>query len=329
MKQKLQNQARGGSFTSMQPKYDILQENEQDPQKTAQEIAEMLETYLSPLLLVLDQVLDKRLVRTLVQCCVAIIRFRNTKQGLLLSELGSYMDGYRGVSVKAPAGTKRVGNLIRSIKWSVLHIDRYLLEEAGKEVTHLKEQGKRIVCIWDGSVIEKPESSQLEGLCPVVSSKAKRLHRSRKGLVFNFPPKKAITVTGMQWTGALITGVEGMIKVALMSWWTTKGDDATNLRAHEEAMLRTCVRQWGDLLLHIFARGYASGPWIQVLQALRVKFVIRWKKGHCFFNAKGEEKKLWQSGQGKKYLAHTHIQDVHTGEKMPCDMWWAPVWHAA
>ena len=313
----------------MQPKYDILQEKEQDPQKTAHEIAEMLETYLSPLLLVLDKVLDKRLVRTLVQCCVAIIRFRNTKQGLLLSELGSYMDGYRGLSVNAPAGTKRIGNLIRSIKWSVLHIDRYLLEEAGKEVKHLKEQGKRILCIWDGSVIEKPESSQIEGLCPVVSSKAKRLHRSRKGLVFNFPPKKAITVTGMQWTGALITGVEGMIKVALMSWWTTKGEYATNLRAHEEAMLRTCVRQWGDLLLHIFDRGYASGPWIQLLQALRVKFVIRWKKGHCFFNANGQEKKLWQIGQGKKYLAHNHIQDVHTGEKMPCDIWWAPVWHAA
>ena len=92
----------------------------------------------------------------------------------------------------------------RSIKWSVLHIDRYLLEEADKQVKKLKGQGKRILCIWDGSVIEKPESSKIEGLCPVVSSKAKRLHRSKKGLVFNFPPKKAITVTGMQWTGALI-----------------------------------------------------------------------------------------------------------------------------
>lgn len=313
----------------MQSKYDILQENEQDPQKTGQEIAQMLEAYLSPLLLVLDRLLDKRLVRTLVQCCIAIIRFRNNKQGLLLSELGSYLDGYPGLSATATAGTKRISNLLRSIKWSVLHIDRYLLEEAGKEVRKLKEQGKRILCIWDGSVIEKPESSKIEGLCPVVSSKAKRLHRSRKGLVFNFPPKKAITVTGMQWTGALITGMEGMIKVALMSWWTTKGDYATNLRGQEEAMLRKCVRQWGDILLHIFDRGYASGPWIQVLQSLKVKFVIRWKKGHFFFNANGEKKKLWQIGQGKKYLAHTQIHDLHTGEKMPCDIWWAPVWHAA
>jgi hypothetical protein len=65
-----------------------------------------------------------------VQCCVAIIRFRNQKQGLLLSELGSYLGGYAGLSKTATAGTKRVGNLLRSLKWSVSHIDRFLLEEA-------------------------------------------------------------------------------------------------------------------------------------------------------------------------------------------------------
>jgi hypothetical protein len=167
----------------------------------------------------------------------------------------------------------------------------------------------------------------LEGLCPVVSSKAKRLQRSKKGMVFNFPPKKAITVTGMQWTAALITGMEGTVKVAVMSWWTTRGDAARKLREQQELLLRKVIRQWGDQLLHIFDRGAASGPWIQVLQKLRVRFVIRWKKGHFFFNAKGEKKKLWQIGLGKKYLSHTEIRDRRTGEKMACDLWWAPVWH--
>lgn len=77
----------------MQSKYDILPENEQDPQNVSQQLAQQLELFLSPFLLVLDSLVDKRLVRTLVQCCVAILRFRNHKQGLLLSELGSYMDG--------------------------------------------------------------------------------------------------------------------------------------------------------------------------------------------------------------------------------------------
>ncbi len=101
----------------MPTKYDILQGNEQDAQKLSQELAQLLESYLSPLVLVLDKLLDKRLVQTFVQCCVAIIRFRNNKQGLLLSELGSYMDEYHGLSVNATAGTKRVGNLIRSRRY--------------------------------------------------------------------------------------------------------------------------------------------------------------------------------------------------------------------
>src|SRR2546429_3749039 len=118
----------------MPSQYDREQEKEQEQQRVAQELAQLLETFLAPFLLALDKKLDKRLVRTLVQGCLAIVRFRNNMQGLLLSELGSYMDNYRGLSTSATAGTKRLGNLLRSLKWSVLDIDGYLLEEADKEV---------------------------------------------------------------------------------------------------------------------------------------------------------------------------------------------------
>ena len=239
----------------MQSKYDILQDNEQDSQKASQEIAQELEFFLFPLWSVLDTLLDKRLVRTLVQSCVAIIRFRNTKQGLLLSELGSYMDGYDGLSRSAAAGTKRISNRIRSLKWSVFHIDRYLLEEADKEVKRLKDRGKRILCIWDGSVVEKPERSTAEGLGPVIASKAKRLNRSRRGLVFNMPAARPVMVTGMHWTGALLAGLEGIPQIALISWWTTKGDYATKTRKQEEEMIRKWVKKWGDILVHVFDRG--------------------------------------------------------------------------
>ena len=77
----------------MQSKYDTAQDKEQEGQELSQEIAQLLEEFLFPLLLVLDTLLDKRLVRTGVQCCVAILRFRNSMHGLLLSELGSSMDG--------------------------------------------------------------------------------------------------------------------------------------------------------------------------------------------------------------------------------------------
>jgi Transposase DDE domain len=316
----------------MQSKYDILQQKEQEDQQEAQaasqELAGMLETFLFPLLVVLDRYLDKRLVRTMVECCVAIIRFRNNKQGLLLSELGSYMDGYRGLSKSATAGAKRLGNLIRSIKWSLSHIDDYLLCEADKEVKNLRQKGNRVLCLWDGSVIEKPESSKLEGLGPVMSSKAKRLNRSRRGLIFNMPAAKPIMVTGMQWTGALIAGMEGVVKVAAMTWWTTKGDYASKQREVEEKMLRKIVRKWGgNILIHVFDRGYASGPWLKVLQSLNVIFVIRWINTHIFIDVNGNEKKIWQIGHGKKYLAHKSVYDTYTSQKMPCDIWWTEVRH--
>ena len=39
--------------------------------------------------------------------------------------------------------------------------------------------------------------------------------------------------------------------------------------------------------------------------------------------------KLWEIGRGKRYLAHRLIHDISTGEKMSCDIWWAPIWHAS
>ena len=300
---------------------------ERDPQGGSQYLIERLETFLMPFLLVLDEVLDKRLVRTLLQCLVAIIRLRNNPQALWLSELGSYLDGYDGYSASAAAGTKRVGKLLRSVKWTVGLIDRSLLEKADEEVKKLKEQGNRILCLWDGSVVEKAESEKLEGLCPVLSSKAKRRQRSKRGLVFNWPAPRPIRVMGMQWSAGLIAGMQGLPHLAVTRWWTTKGVFATKLRDTEEELLRICVRKWGQLLVHVFDRGYASAYWLQVLSTYRARFVIRWIKTHLFLTLSGEEKKLWQIGLGKKYLAHKEIRDPLTGEKMPCDLWWTAVRH--
>ncbi|GHP00387.1 hypothetical protein KSF_104340 [Reticulibacter mediterranei] len=160
---------------------------EQDPQGGSQYLLHQLETFFLPLLTELDAILDKRLVRTFLQCLVAIIRLRNNPQALWPSELGSYLEGYDGYASSAAAGTKRVGKLLRSVKWTVGLIDRSLLEKADKEVTKLKGQRKRILCLWDGNVVEKVESEKLEGLCPVLSSKAKRRGRTKRGLVFNWP----------------------------------------------------------------------------------------------------------------------------------------------
>ena len=300
---------------------------ESDPQGGSQYLIELLESFFQPFLLALDSVLDKRLVRTLLQCLVAIIRFRNNAQALWLSELGSYLQGYEGYSQSAAAGTKRVGKLLRSVKWTATLIDQFLLSKADEEVQRLKAQRQRILCMWDGSVLEKAESEKLEGLCPVLSSKAKRKSRSKRFVLFNWPIARPIRVMGMQWTAALISGMQGVPRLAVSRWWTTKGEFASKLRETEEELLRITVRRWGPLLVHVFDRGYASASWLEVLWRYRARFVIRWVHTHVFLTLAGEEKKLWQIGQGKKYRAHKEILDGMTGERMACDLWWTALRH--
>jgi hypothetical protein len=81
------------------------------------------------------------------------------------------------------------------------------------------------------------------------------------------------------------------------------------------------------LLTFVFDRGYASGPWLEVLQKYRVRFIIRWIKNHLFFTLDGQEKKVWQIGLGKKYRAHQLIRDAKSGVKVTCDLWWTAVRH--
>ena len=236
----------------------------------------------------------------------------------------SYLERIR---TRATAGTKRVRHLLRSLKWSVLQIEQYVLNEANKEVERLKGLGKRVVALMDGSVVEKPESKSLEATGAVISSKAKRVARSRFGLIFNPPLLRPIRVMGMEWTGTIITGLEGIPKLAVMRFWTTKGAYAAKLREKEEEVLCVLVRKFGQVLTYVFDRGYASGPWLEVLQKYRVTFIIRWIKNHIFYNQEGKEKKIWQIGFGKKYLAHKLIRDAHSGLQMTCDLWWTEVRH--
>ena len=72
----------------------------------SQELCDHLESFVHPLLGWLDEQIDKRLVRTFLLTLGAIVTFRHTMYGLLLSELGAYVIS----ADKAPAGTKRLSN---------------------------------------------------------------------------------------------------------------------------------------------------------------------------------------------------------------------------
>jgi hypothetical protein len=72
------------------------------------------------------------------------------------------------------------------------------------------------LAIWDQSVIEKPESLALDGLCAVRSSKVHRLTHIKPG--FFQPPSRPVFLPGMHWIGVVLLGMSGPPCVAAMRW---------------------------------------------------------------------------------------------------------------
>jgi len=120
----------------------------------SQDLSNQLESFISPLLQWLYAQIDKCLIRAFLLTLQAILMLRHTKYGLLLSELGAYILN----ADQAPAGTRRLSNLLRSPKWTYSLIERFLWYRAEEHLDTLVAADKTALVIWDESVIEKPES---------------------------------------------------------------------------------------------------------------------------------------------------------------------------
>lgn len=276
----------------------------------AAQLHQHLTTFLTPLLQQLDAQLDVRLVRTFRATVVAMLVLRHRAYGLLLSELG----GYLLQPHQAPAGTKRLSNLLRSPKWSATVIRQFLWQQAQRRVTELHQLGEEVLLVWDESVLEKAESHASEGLCAVRSSKAARLKRIKPGF-FNPPGGRPIQVPGLHWLGVLVLGHAGPPTVAAMQWWTTRGPRSSDRRHEEQRMLEHCVQTWGRQVRHVWDRGFAGGPWLtQVLDA-NVRFVLRWPKRYKLLDAWAEERKAWEIARGKRSWEYRWLQDRRSGTR--------------
>ncbi len=133
--------------------------------------------FLAPIVAWLDTLLDKRLVRTLVASVVALLEWRNRAQGLLLSELGAFICD----PAHAPAGTKRLSNLLRSPKWEANGLSLYLWRHATQRLATLEATEETPLRVWDTSVLEKPERRACPDLGSVRSSKAQAKRRQSAG----------------------------------------------------------------------------------------------------------------------------------------------------
>lgn len=276
----------------------------------AEHARHQLVQFVFPLLVTLNQQLDVRLVRTFLATLEAIVQWRNRAHGLLLSELGAYLAS----PAQAPAGTKRLSNLLRSSKWAASLIEQFLWSKASAEIASLRASGEEPLAVWDESVLEKPESSKSEGLCAVRSSKARRLKRIRPGF-FNPPAGRPICVAGLHWLGLLITSRHSPPVVAAMEWWTTRGERASNHQSVLLALLGRAHQAWGRTVRHVFDRGFANGPWLHTLLSHDLRFVLRWKKRQKLLDGWAELRKAWEIARGKRTWSERMLRDTQSGKQ--------------
>jgi hypothetical protein len=168
------------------------------------------------------------------------VQWRNRAHGFLLSELGAYIL----TPEQAPAGTKRLSTLLRSSRWKAKLLADWLWQQADARVQALRASGAEPLLVWDGSVLEKPETLTNDDLGAVRSSKARRRKRIRPGF-FNPPGGRPICVPGLHWLGLLVLGRTGAPTVAAMHWWTRRGERASDQQKELQQLLTRSVDAWG------------------------------------------------------------------------------------
>ena len=277
--------------------------------------------FLQPLHQQLLSQIDKRLVATFSTLFTSILLLRNSRMGLLLSELGSYITGY----AHAPAGTKRISNLLRCKKWDAGLIDDFFFKRTQQRITHLLGADKRPLLLWDDSRLEKPESWFVEGLCSVESSKGKRLTKIKKG--FFKPPSARICVPGFHWTGVLLSALGEVPSVCQMSWWTSRGkykEVGTNIMFR---MLRMLQASLPESVLHVLDRGYASSWTIEWMGHFKQDFLLRWKKNHLLVHSQKGTKQTHLLARSCKAQAHKLLRDNERKVTKHVSVGWLAVHH--
>jgi hypothetical protein len=289
--------------------------------KRQQFILRQANSYLSTFEEVLIGLIDKRLVQTFFDAFVSIILHRNRDKGLLLSELGQYICG----SSHAPAGTKRLSNLFRSKNWKSEDIANEQLKRAVSYAQKAIAAGHRVLAFWDDSVIEKHESWYVEGLCPVRSSRANRLTRIKPG--YYKKPSSPICVPGYEWSGLLLGGLSLVPMVAKMEWWTSRGKHKECRSNIFYRMFKQVVKEFGQILTHVFDRGYASAATIQKMFEYQQQFILRWNGRNNLKDNKGEIKNTWRIGLGKKSMDKRVVWDKERKQNVKVEIYYEAVKH--
>jgi hypothetical protein len=145
----------------------------------------------------------------------------------------------------------------------------------------------------------------------VRSSKAVRLTHVKPG--YYHPPGAPIFVPGMHGIGLVLAGRQARLgppSLISMRWWSSRGALASHEKDEHCKLLRQTTEWWGRRVVHIFERGYASGPWLGALRGFDSRFILRWKLNYHLVHEAGVKQAAWKIPRGKVGLAPRTIWDA-------------------
>lgn len=296
--------------------------------------------HMHPYLTRLDQQLDLRLVRSLWALVLTLVCVPHS---LALTDLARSMcDGH----TSAQAWVKRLSNLLHSPKWASYHLHHLLLARTlafahqQKLLLGSPQDFKRMLCLWDDSVWEKPETVTRGELDSVRSTRAGRLNRIRSG--YYHPPKGSTHVPGLHWT--LVTlATATQARLLYSRFWSlrspkpapalnqegvkkNKHKESKRMRIHRKLLLEL-NQLLGRDVIHVFDRGFSGWPWLSQLLSTKVSFVVRWSSAHHLLGEGEQKPRRIDFIMGKKSLGRRVLWDAVRRCEVECVVRVKPVYH--
>jgi hypothetical protein len=137
-----------------------------------------------------------------------------------------------------------------------------------------------------------------------------------------------VIVPGLNWLGLLLIGSAGPPALAAMRWWTNRGARAEEKREVERSLLEKCAAEWAQAVIHVFDRGFAGAPGLEVLAGTKARFILRWPKHYRLEDRLGRKAAAWKLVKGKKTRRSRRVYDAH-GRGSPRGVLAIPVRHEA
>jgi len=122
---------------------------------------------------------------------------------------------------------------------------------------------------------------------------------------------ETLTVPGYYWANLLVVGLRTAPRLFTFAWWTRQGKYVQNFRQVRWQLLEQVRAHLGNVVTHVFDRGFAGKPWLGILLHGQDHFIMRWPARYVLNGQQGEPRKTYRFSVGRKSQSTRKLWDTH------------------